>query len=74
VQRYKRGEWLTTTEWLPEIAIAQENGASAKGWTSTEVTDVGSAGTVHGPWGNGVIDVDIGIPAGVTQYEVSWCS
>jgi hypothetical protein len=31
-----------------EVVILEELGASPNGWTNTEVTDVGSAGLVHG--------------------------
>jgi hypothetical protein len=51
-------------------------GAEPSGWSNEEVTFVGSAGNVHGPWGNDVTDVsiDLPIPAGITQCEVSWRS
>jgi hypothetical protein len=59
-----------------DIVILRENGASAAGWTNTEVTDVGSAGVVHGPWGNDATDVtlEVTIPEGITDCEVSWRS
>eukprot|EP01050_Picozoa_sp_SAG11_P017922 SAG11_NODE_2638_length_3142_cov_17.327637_3_plen_96_part_00 len=41
-----------------------------------QVTDVGSAGLVHGPWGNDATDVTISVPVpeGITSCEVSWRS
>ena len=58
------------------VPLLAEAGAVADGWTNSEITDVGSAGTVHGPWGNDVTDVsiDIEIPAGIDSCEVSWRS
>ena len=58
------------------VALLQESGASPAGWSNSEVTDVGSAGLVHGPWVNDVTDVsiDVVVPAGVTTCEVSWRS
>jgi hypothetical protein len=58
------------------LAEDEQNGAVADGWTNAEVTDVGSAGLVHGPWGNDCTDVsiDVTIPAGNTECEVSWVS
>ena len=58
------------------LAEDEHGGAVATGWTNTEVTDVGSAGLVHGPWGNDATDVsiDISIPAGFSECEVSWVS
>ena len=59
-----------------DVVILRENGACAAGWTNTEVTDVGSAGVVHGPWGNDATDVtlEVTIPEGITDCEVSWRS
>jgi hypothetical protein len=56
--------------------LLRETGAEMTGWTNTEITDVGSAGLVHGPWGNDVRDVQINIPvpAGLTLCQVSWRS
>ena len=63
---------------LSIIAAAEDEqrGAVATGWSNSEVTDVGSAGLVHGPWGNDVKDVSISIPVpvGVSLCEVSWRS
>ena len=58
------------------VMLLQENGASPAGWSNSEVSDVGSAGLVHGPWGNDVTDVsiDIPIPAGMSTCEVRWRS
>lgn len=68
-----------------EIIILREDGAAANpldrvdpiySWSDGEVTDVGSAGRVHGPWGNDVTDVSIvlDIPDGIIQCQVSWRS
>ena len=59
-----------------DIVLLRENGACASGWTNEEVTDVGSAGMVHGPWGNDATDVslEVTIPEEVTKCEVSWRS
>ena len=56
--------------------LLREDGAQADGWTNSEVTDVGSAGLVHGPWGNDATDVSktITIPVGIAFCEVSWRS
>ena len=45
-------------------------------WSNAEVTDVGSAGLVHGPWGNDATDVSatVALPTDVTQCRVSWRS
>ena len=58
------------------VGLLMEEGASAAGWSNSEVTNVGSAGTVHGPWGNDVTDVsiDVIVPASMTTCEVSWRS
>ena len=58
------------------LAENEQGGAVADGWSNSEVTDVGSAGLVHGPWGNDVTDVsiDIAIPDGFSECEVSWRS
>lgn len=59
---------------LDETRAAAADGAASSGWSNTEVTNVGSAGNVHGPWGNDATDVSIelAIPAGVGFCEVSW--
>ena len=56
------------------LAENDQGGAVADGWSNSEVTDVGSAGLVHGPWGNDVRDVsiDIPIPDGFSECEISW--
>ena len=56
--------------------MLDEVGAAIVGWTNEEVTDVGSAGNVHGPWGNDVTDVSIvvEVPEDVAICEVSWRS
>ena len=68
----------TGAEGVPagQIVLLREAQADVAGWTNTEITNVGSAGLVHGPWGRGVRDVQINIPvpAGVTQCHVSWRS
>ena len=33
-------------------AVHEETGAVADGWSNSEVTNIGSGGLVHGPWGN----------------------
>eukprot|EP01050_Picozoa_sp_SAG11_P017923 SAG11_NODE_2638_length_3142_cov_17.327637_4_plen_391_part_00 len=59
-----------------EEVLLDEVGAAIVGWTNEEVTDVGSAGNVHGPWGNDVTDVSIvvEVPEDVAICEVSWRS
>ena len=59
-----------------DVVLLRENGACANGWSNDEVTDVGSAGMVHGPWGNDATDVslEVTIPEGLTKCEVSWRS
>ena len=59
-----------------DIILLRENGACANGWSNDEVTDVGSAGMVHGPWGNDATDVslEVTIPDGLTKCEGSWRS
>ena len=39
-----------------------------------QVTNVGSAGNVHGPWGNDVteVSIEIALSAGTAFCEVSW--
>ena len=62
---------------LGRMALLQEDGgAQAAGWSNTEITDAGSAGLVHGPWGNDATDVfiDVAVPAGYERCEVSWVS
>jgi hypothetical protein len=58
------------------LAEDEQGGAAADGWSNSEVTDVGSAGLVHGPWGNDATDVsiDVLIPDGFSECEVSWRS
>ena len=58
------------------LAEDEHGGALATGWTNTEVTDVGSAGLVHGPWGNDATDISITLPVpnDMTECEVSWRS
>ena len=36
------------------VPLYSEDGAIAAGWSNSEITDVGSGGSVHGPWGNDV--------------------
>ena len=57
-------------------AVHEETGAVADGWSNSEVTNIGSGGLVHGPWGNDETRVErsIRIPAGVSNCEVSWRS
>ena len=42
-----------------------EDGAASDGWSHSKVTNVGSAGTVHGPWGSDVrlVSTTVSIPA-----------
>ena len=56
--------------------LVNEIGADARGWSNEEVTEVGSAGVVHGPYGNDVVDVTrtVPLPEGITSCEVSWRS
>ena len=56
--------------------VYKETQAVGTGWSNTEITTVGSAGKVHGPWGNNnrVASKNIPLPAGVTQCTVSWRS
>eukprot|EP01050_Picozoa_sp_SAG11_P011710 SAG11_NODE_1258_length_5362_cov_16.457534_4_plen_304_part_00 len=44
------------------------------GWSNSEITNVGSAGNVHGPWGNDVRDVtlEVRLPEDNAFCEVSW--
>ena len=58
------------------IIVEESGGAEGAGWSNTDVTDAGSAGRVHGPWGNSVRDVHktFSIGAGVTHCTVSWRS
>ena len=53
-----------------------DGGATATGWNNGDITDAGSAGLVHGPWGNDFRDAQatFQIPAGVTRCRVSWRS
>ena len=39
------------------LLLLREDGASPAGWTNSEVTDVGSAGLIHGPWGLSLIHI-----------------
>ena len=59
---------------LDETRSTASDGAAAAGWSNAEITNVGSAGNVHGPWGNDVRDVtlEVGLPAGNAFCEVSW--
>lgn len=60
-----------------DTIILREIGAdSGAGWSNSEVTDTGSAGFVHGPWGNECTDVSISVavPADVIECQVSWRS
>lgn len=58
------------------LLLLREAQAEPAGWTNAEITDVGSAGLVHGPWGNDVRDVQINIPVpeGLTVCQLSWRS
>ena len=42
--------------------------------SGSEITSVGSAGNVHGPWGNDVteVSIDIALPTTTAFCEVSW--
>lgn len=53
-----------------------ESGADGLGWSDREVTRAGSAGFVHGPWGNEVLEVSktFRLPTDATQCIVSWKS
>eukprot|EP01043_Picozoa_sp_COSAG02_P046626 COSAG02_NODE_4381_length_5425_cov_58.839655_1_plen_301_part_00 len=57
-------------------APLQEDGGSTEGWSNSKVTDVGSAGTVHGPWGSDTASVSttVPLPSGATRCKVSWRS
>eukprot|EP01047_Picozoa_sp_COSAG01_P034370 COSAG01_NODE_2578_length_7431_cov_6.566148_1_plen_826_part_00 len=57
-------------------AVLAEKGAVREGWSNVEVTDVGSAGLVHGPYGNDVRSVTkiVGVPTDATKCRVSWRS
>ena len=59
-----------------DVIILRERGASATGWSNSEITDAGSSGNVHGPWGNDVTDVsiDFELPSEILQCEISWRS
>ena len=59
-----------------QLVLLRETQAEPDGWTNAEITDVGSAGLVHGPWGNNVRDVQINIPVpeGSSTCQVSWRS
>eukprot|EP01043_Picozoa_sp_COSAG02_P057563 COSAG02_NODE_7008_length_3229_cov_1.658786_3_plen_722_part_01 len=58
------------------LVLLREAQAEPAGWTNSEITDVGSAGLVHGPWGNNVRDVQINIPIpeALTMCQLSWRS
>ena len=58
------------------MILLREDGAQPEGWSNAEITDAGSAGLVHGPWGNDATDVfiDVAVPAGYERCEVSWVS
>ena len=57
--------------YMETAAWAASGGASA--WSNTEMTDTGSAGWVHGPWGSDTRDVtmEIEVPAGAERCTVS---
>ena len=49
--------------------------ALESGWSNTEISDVGEAGIVHGPWGNDVTSVSIDVDVGSsTECTVTWRS
>ena len=59
------------------MQIVAEAGADRDSWSNSDVvTDAGTAGFVHGPWGNDVQDMEktFSVPAGITQCTVSWRS
>ena len=65
---------------MPQI-IHSEIGATAHGWTNTEITEAmpgraGATGPVHGPYGDDVtnVEIDIEVPAGVHTCEITWKS
>jgi hypothetical protein len=88
--RCKAGYSLDTTKRCRKVAGAsvptqprtntilyQEKGAAdGTGWSNKEVTNVGSAGKVHGPWGNDAkrVSKQIPIARGVAECTVSWRS
>lgn len=59
---------------LDETLSSGVAGCNPDGWSNAECSDVGSAGHVHGPWGNDVRDVsiDIALPADTEFCEISW--
>ena len=68
------GEFTATG--LHTCDIVNEAGAVASGWDNTVITDGGSSGLVHGPWGDNERDVQrtISIPPGTDECIVSWKS
>lgn len=58
------------------VVILREDGAAIGSWSSDTITDTGSAGRVHGPWGSDVTSVTntVDIPSGISECEVSWRS
>jgi hypothetical protein len=61
---------------VPHSELYHEVLADGSGWSHTEITDVGSAGLMHGPWGsnNRRASKDIQLPSGTSQCTVSWRS
>jgi hypothetical protein len=58
------------------LLYSEAANAIGTGWSNTEVTNVGSAGKVHGPWGQKVhaVTKSIHIPDGVMECTVTWRS
>jgi hypothetical protein len=57
--------------------VLAELGAESTGWSNTEITHVGSAGLVHGPWGKNTRSVTkiVALPTGVSgTCRLSWRS
>ena len=55
---------------------ATPSNKKSTGWSNNEITNVGSAGTAHGPWGKATTTVTrlVPIPKGYTECTVSWRS
>lgn len=51
-------------------------GACARGWSNDEITNVGTANNMHGPWGSSVNSVSktFAVPSGISQCTVTWTS
>ena len=89
VHYYRSGTWGTYTSTATQHGICRvrpsvrpltghtETGADGAEWSNTRVTNAGSAGKVHGPWGSDVRSVtrQIQIPPGSSATcQVSWRS